>query len=80
MLNVKISPNMPSVATNNPWGQCYKNFYRGNLPPFHGNTIILCYKAILPMKLHWNGSKLPRYFKRKSKVQITAVIYLSIVL
>ncbi len=30
------------------WGQCYKTFYRGNLLPFHGNTIILCYKAILP--------------------------------
>ncbi len=28
-------------------GQCYKTFYRGNLLPFHGNTIILCYKAIL---------------------------------
>ncbi len=23
-------------------------FYRGNLLSFHGNTIILCYKAILP--------------------------------
>ena len=22
--------------------------YCGKLPPFHGNTIILCYKAILP--------------------------------
>jgi hypothetical protein len=32
-------------------GQCYKTFYRGNLPPFHGNTIILCYKAILLWKL-----------------------------
>jgi hypothetical protein len=31
-------------------GQCYKTFYRGNLPPFHGNTVILCYKAILPWK------------------------------
>ncbi len=29
-------------------GQCYKTFYHGNLLPFHGNTIILCYKAILP--------------------------------
>jgi hypothetical protein len=28
--------------------QCHKTFYRGNLPPFHGNTIILCYKAALP--------------------------------
>jgi hypothetical protein len=39
------------------WGQCYKTFYSGNLLPFHGITIILCYKAILP----WNGSKLSRY-------------------
>jgi hypothetical protein len=30
------------------WAQCYKTLYRGLLPPFHGNTIILCYKAILP--------------------------------
>jgi len=29
-------------------GQCYKTFYHGNLLPFHGNTIILCYKATLP--------------------------------
>jgi hypothetical protein len=29
-------------------GQCYKTFYRGNLPPFHGHTVILCYKATLP--------------------------------
>jgi hypothetical protein len=25
--------------------QCYKTFYHGNLPPFHGHAIILCYKA-----------------------------------
>ncbi len=30
------------------WTQCYKTFYRCNLPPFHGHTIILCYKATLP--------------------------------
>ncbi len=30
------------------WGQCYKTFYHSNLLPFHGNTTILCYKAILP--------------------------------
>jgi hypothetical protein len=30
------------------WGKCYKTFYRGNLPPFHGNIVILYYKAILP--------------------------------
>ncbi len=30
------------------WGHRNKTFYRGNLLPFHGNTIILCYKAILP--------------------------------
>ncbi len=62
-------------------GQCYKTFYRSNLPPFHGNTVILCYKAILPWKLQLNGSKLPRYLNpRKSKVKITTVIYHRIVL
>jgi hypothetical protein len=38
------------------WGQCYKNFYHGNLPPFHYNTVILCYKAIyisLEITLEW---------------------------
>ncbi len=28
--------------------QYYKTFYCCNLPPFHGHTIILCYKATLP--------------------------------
>ncbi len=28
----------------------------GKLPPFHSNTVTLCYKAISPL----NGSKLPR--------------------
>jgi hypothetical protein len=56
-------------------------FYRGNLPPFHGNTVILCYKVILPWKSEWNGSKLPLYYNpRKSKVKITVVIYHNIVL
>jgi hypothetical protein len=32
-------------------GLCYKTFCRGNLPPFHGNTVILCYKA-----LHYLGN------------------------
>jgi hypothetical protein len=63
------------------WGQCNKTFYCSNLPPFLGNTVILCYKAILPWKLPWNGSKLLRYFNpRKSKVRSTAVIYYGIVL
>jgi hypothetical protein len=63
------------------WGQGYKTFYRGNLPPFHGNTVILCYKAILPWKLLRNGSKLPQYFNlRKSRVRSTVVIYRGIVL
>ncbi len=22
------------------WAQCYKTFYQGNLPPFHGHTIM----------------------------------------
>ncbi len=42
-------------------GQCYKTFYHGNLPPLHGNTVIQCYKAILPWKSQWNDSKLPQY-------------------
>jgi hypothetical protein len=29
---------------------------------FHGNAIILCFKAILPWKLPWNGSKSLLYF------------------
>ena len=63
------------------WGQCYKYFYRSNLPPFHGNTAILCLKTILPWKLLWEGSKLPWYFNpRKSRVNITTVIYHGIVL
>jgi hypothetical protein len=63
------------------WYKSYKTVYRGNLPPFHGNTIILCYKAVLPWKLLWNGSKLPRYIHpRKSRVRITTVIYRCIVL
>jgi hypothetical protein len=36
----------------NPWGQCYKTFHHGNLPPFHGNSIILCYKDMLPCNYH----------------------------
>jgi hypothetical protein len=28
-------------------GQSYKTFYSCNLPPFHGHTIILCYKTLL---------------------------------
>ncbi len=43
------------------WGQSYKTFYHGNVLPFHGNAIILCYKAILPWQLLWNGSKLTWY-------------------
>jgi hypothetical protein len=51
------------------------------LPPLHGNTIILCYKAILPWQLSWNGGELPWYFKPgKSRVKITKVIYRGIVL
>jgi hypothetical protein len=30
------------------WAQFYKTFCFGNLPPFHGHTVILCYKAALP--------------------------------
>ncbi len=56
-------------------GQGYKTFYHGNLPPFHVNNIILCYKAILPWKLLWNGSKFPRHINpRKSRVRISMII------
>ncbi len=55
--------------------QCYKKIYRGNLPPFHCNNVILCYKVILPWRLQWNGSKLQQSFNpRKNKVKIIAVI------
>ncbi len=33
-----------NIAT---WAQCYKTLYRGNLPPFYGHTIILCYKTLV---------------------------------
>ncbi len=57
------------------WDQCYKTFYCGNLPPFHGNTVILCFKARVPWKLQWNCSKLTWYFNpRRSKVKITMEI------
>ncbi len=42
-------------------GQCYKTFYRGNLPSFHSNTVIPCYKTLYPWEILWNGSKLPQY-------------------
>jgi hypothetical protein len=49
-------------ANQELWGRCYKTFYGSNLPPFHGNTDILCYKAIVPWKFPRNGSKLLQYF------------------
>ncbi len=51
---VKDLPHHPKVqglvptVTAVTWAQCYKTFYPGNLPPFHGGTVILCYKATLP--------------------------------
>ncbi len=43
------------------WAQCYKTFYHSNLPPFHGHTIILCYKqhylgnyCRMAVNYHWN--------------------------
>ncbi len=52
-----------------PGDNVIKLFYPSNLPPFPGNTIILCYNAILPWKLLWNGSKLLQYIHlRKSRV------------
>ncbi len=35
-----------------------QTFYHSNLPPFNGNTVILCYKPIKPSKLVWIGNKL----------------------
>ncbi len=43
------------------WCQCYKTFYRRNLPSLNGNGVILCCIAILPCKLPWNGSKLLQF-------------------
>ncbi len=43
-----LSEEKPNEALSFTRGQCYKTFYCSNLLPFHGNTIILCYKAILP--------------------------------
>jgi len=39
--------------------------------------VVMCYKkAILPLKLPWNGSKLPRYFNRRiSRVRSTEVLF-----
>ncbi len=71
MREVRYEPKLFAIRC-----QCYKTFYRSNLPPYHGNTIILCFKAILPWKLLWNCSKLPQYINpRKIKVRITAVLY-----
>jgi hypothetical protein len=47
-----------TISLRDQGANVIKKIYRGNLPPFHGNTVILCYKAILPWKLPWNGSKL----------------------
>ncbi len=27
-----------------------KSFYRGNLSPFHGNTVILCYTVVIAIE------------------------------
>ncbi len=59
------------LPISDTWVQCYKTFCRCNLLPFLGNTVILCYKAIIPQKLPWNGSKLLQYFNpRKSRVKL----------
>ncbi len=50
---VEGSPHIPKVeglslaTTAGTRAQCYETFYCGNLSPFHGHTIILCYKAKL---------------------------------
>ncbi len=40
--------NLPTDTLSTTWAQCYKTFYRGNLLPFRGHTVILCYKATFP--------------------------------
>jgi hypothetical protein len=63
------------------YDQCFETFYYSNLPSFHGNNILLCYKSKLHWKLPWNGSKLLQYFNpRKSRVNFTVVIVTGIVL
>ncbi len=42
------SKSLAAQAYQLNWGQCYKTFYHDNLRPFNGNTVVLCYKAILP--------------------------------
>jgi hypothetical protein len=42
------SQNIVVKKQNNTWDKSYKTFYHGNLLPFHGHTVILCYKATLP--------------------------------
>jgi hypothetical protein len=52
--------------------QCYKTYHYGNI---HGNTVTLCYKALLPC----NGCKLQRYcfttLAADKTVPNTTVIY-----
>ncbi len=58
----KVKGSNPVAA--NTWAQYHKTFYRGNLLPFHGNTVILCYKAVQPKQPKYlpnNGSKLQQY-------------------
>ncbi len=74
-------PNIKGLSTGRKKKNQQPAFYHGNLPSFRGNAVILCYKTILPWKLPWIGSKIPRYFNpRKSRVKITVVIYHDIVL
>ncbi len=54
-------------------GQSFETFYSGKLPPFHGNNIILCYKAILSWQLPWNGIV-------KSLITLAMVVNLNITL
>jgi hypothetical protein len=48
-----------------PWGQCYKTFYRSNLPSLNDNTVILYYKAVfqslgnyLGMSVNYDGANI----------------------
>ncbi len=63
---------LESCSALKPGAHVIKRFTLVNLPPFQGNTVIQCYKATLPRKFQWNGSKLHWYLNpRKSRVKIT---------
>jgi hypothetical protein len=63
LLRKSVNYDRKKFYSTDPRGQCFKSFYSGNSRPFNCITVILSFKAILPWKLQWNGSKLPWFFK-----------------